>query len=177
MNPARSLVSTPNRRMAVFALAVIALDQLTKAIVLRFLPNVGDEKVVLDGFFKFVYWQNTGAAWSLFRDRNEILAIVALVALLILFLSRHHFDSRTLLGQLAFGLIIGGIVGNLIDRLRVHHVIDFLYFYLRRRDGTIADFPAFNVADSAICIGVGLVFLVTWRSERRPKTAEPAATQ
>jgi len=177
MNPTAPFLRTPNRRIAVIALIVIALDQLTKAIVLWFLPAKGDEKIILDGFFKFVHWNNTGAAWSLFQDNNALLAIVALVALLILFLSRHHFDSRTLLGQIAFGLIIGGIVGNLIDRLRVHHVIDFLYFYLRRRDGTIVDFPAFNVADSAICTGVALVFLLTWRSEHRTRSAESTAAK
>jgi signal peptidase II len=176
MIPASSVLRTPNRRIAVIVLIVVALDQLTKAIVLRFLPAKGDEKVILEGFFKFVHWNNTGAAWSLFQDNNELLAIVALVALLILFLSRHHFDSRTLLGQIAFGLIIGGIIGNLIDRIRVHHVIDFLYFYLKRRDGTIMDFPAFNIADSAICTGVALVFLLTWRSEHRARAVEsPAA--
>ncbi len=80
-----------------------------------------------------MHWGNTGAAWSLFRGNNELLAGVALLALLVLFLSRHHFDSRTLLSQIAFGLIFGGIVGNLIDRLWVGHVIDFIYFYLQRR--------------------------------------------
>jgi signal peptidase II len=100
------------------------------------------------------------------------LAGVALLALLILFLSRHHFDSRTLLSQIAFGLIFGGIVGNLIDRLWAGHVIDFIYFYLRQSGGTEIGFPAFNVADSAICTGVGLVFLITWWSDRKAKPAE-----
>ena len=172
MNPAHWLLRTRNRRVAAIALFVLALDQLSKAIVLRLLPAVGDEKIMLDGFFKFVHWQNTGAAWSLFRDRNELLAVVAVVALLVLFLSRHHFDSRTLPGQIAFGLIVGGIIGNLIDRIRVHHVIDFLYFYLQQRGGGEVGFPAFNVADSAICTGVALIFLITLRNDREAKSAE-----
>jgi signal peptidase II len=118
-----------------------------------------------------VHWGNTGAAWSLFRGNNNVLALVALTALVVLFFSRHHFDSRTLLGQAAFGLICGGIVGNLVDRLCRGHVIDFLYFYLQQRGGTEIGFPAFNVADSAICTGVGLVFLLTWKSERGAKPA------
>jgi signal peptidase II len=177
MNLTRFLLSTPNRRVAAVALVVVALDQLTKAVVLQFLPGKGDEKIILPGFFKFVHWNNTGAAWSLFQDNNELLAIVAVVALLILFLSRRHFEAHTLLGQLAFGLIIGGIIGNLVDRLWRHHVIDFLYFYLRRRGGTEIGFPAFNVADSAICTGVALVFLMTWRSEQRGKAAEPPTSK
>jgi len=167
------LLRTPSRRIAGIALLVLALDQLTKQLVLNCL-GYAQEKVLIEGFFKFVHWGNTGAAWSLFRDNNDLLAIVALVALLVLFLTRHHFDSRTLLGQVAFGLIFGGIVGNLVDRLRVGHVIDFIYFYVQPRGGNEIGFPAFNVADSAICIGVGLIFLMTWRSEH--KTAKPVET-
>jgi len=135
------IVRTPSRRIALIALGVIGLDQLTKAVVLRLLGS-GEEKVVINGFFKFVHWGNTGAAWSLFRGNNHLLAIVALIALVVLVLSRHHFDSRTALGQMAFGFIFGGIVGNLIDRLWRHQVIDFLYFYLQQRDGTELGFPA-----------------------------------
>jgi signal peptidase II len=167
MNPVRSLFRTPSRRIAVVASVILFFDQLTKALVLKFL-GYEQEKIIIDGFFKLVHWGNTGAAWSLFRGNNGALAIVALVALLVLYFSRHHFDSRTLLGQTAFGLIIGGIIGNLVDRIRVHHVIDFLYFYIQRGTETIG-FPAFNIADSAICTGVGLVFLVTWRNERGVK--------
>ncbi|HET7626443.1 MAG TPA: signal peptidase II [Verrucomicrobiae bacterium] len=170
MNLLRSLVRTPNRRIALIALVVLACDQITKALVLRFL-GYEQEKVVIAGFFKFVHWENTGAAWSLFTGNNGILAIVAFIALIVLFFSRHHFDSRTWIGQLAFGLIIGGIMGNLVDRIRVHHVIDFLYFYIQR-NGQTYGFPAFNVADSAICTGVALVFLITWRNEREAKTTE-----
>jgi signal peptidase II len=177
MSPLKSLLRTPNRRIALIAVLVVALDQITKHIVLRFLPQPGQERVVIEGFFKFVHWGNTGAAWSLFRGNNELLAGVAIVALLVLFLSRHHFDTRTLLSQIAFGLIFGGIVGNLIDRLWVGHVIDFIYFYVERRSGREIGFPAFNVADSAICTGVGLVFLITWQSDHKAKPAEPSPAE
>jgi len=176
MNPMNSLLRTPNRRIALIAVVVIALDQLTKQLVLRLL-GYAQEKVVIEGFFKFVYWENTGAAWSLLRGNNGLLAGVALVALLLSFLSRHQFDSRTLLSQVAFGLIFGGIVGNFIDRLRAGHVIDFIYFYLQPRRGTEIGFPAFNVADSAICTGVALVFLITWRSDRKGKPAQPSPSE
>jgi signal peptidase II len=176
MRPLNSLLRTPNRRIALIAALVIALDQLTKQIVLRFL-GYAQERIVIEGFFKFVHWGNTGAAWSLFRGNNGLLAGVALLALLVLFLSRHQFDSRTLLSQIAFGLIFGGIVGNLIDRLWVGHVIDFIYFYVQQRGGAEIGFPAFNVADSAICTGVGLVFLITWRSEHKAKPAEPSPSK
>jgi signal peptidase II len=176
MRPLNSLFGTPNRRVALIAALVISLDQFTKQLVLRLL-GYAQEKVIIAGFFKIVHWGNTGAAWSLFRGNNGLLAGVALFALLVLFLSRHQFDSRTLLSQIAFGLIFGGIVGNLIDRLWVGHVIDFIYFYVQQPGGTEIGFPAFNVADSAICTGVGLVFLITWRSEHKAKPAEPSPSE
>jgi signal peptidase II len=172
----RFMTATPNRRIGLVGLLVIGIDQLTKFLVLRWL-GYAEEKVVVDGFFKFVHWTNTGAAWSLFRGRNELLAVIALVALVVLFFSRHHFDSRTLLGQVAFGFIFGGIMGNLIDRLVRGHVIDFLYFYLQQRGGGEIGFPAFNVADSAICTGVALVFVVTWRNENAGKQVESEAAR
>lgn len=155
-----------NRILAITALVVLALDQMTKLVVLRFL-GYAQETVVIEGFFKFVHWGNTGAAWSLFRNNNDLLAIISLLALLVLFLSRNHFDSGTLSGKIALGMLFGGITGNLIDRLLEgrRHVIDFLYFYVNRSDGSEIGFPAFNVADSAICVGVALLFFISWKKD------------
>jgi signal peptidase II len=151
---------------------ILSFDQMTKLLVLSYL-GYQKERIVLDGFFKFVHWGNTGAAWSMFHGHNDLLAVVSLVALLVLFLSRHHFDSGRTTGQVALGLLFGGIVGNLADRLHPDrkHVIDFIYFYVNRRDGGEIGFPAFNVADSAICVGVGLLFLLSWQTDRH-QTAE-----
>ncbi|MDX1951195.1 MAG: signal peptidase II [Verrucomicrobiota bacterium] len=170
------MLLTANKRIALIALAIILLDQVTKQIVLRTLEFRVEEKVIIDGFFKFVHWGNTGAAWSVMSGNNELLAIVSLFALLLLFLYRHHFNSKTLTGQCALGLIFGGIVGNLIDRLFVKHVIDFLYFYVYKKSGIEAGFPAFNIADMAICTGVGLLFLISWQNEYEtaPQEASPA---
>jgi len=154
-----------NWRIVNLALSIIVLYQLTKLLVLKYL-GFAEEKVIVDGFFKLVHWGNTGAAWSMFSGNNGVLAIVAMVALVVLIYTRHHFNIHTLGGQISLGLIFGGIVGNLIDRLLParRHVIDFLYFYVVRRDGQISGFPAFNVADSAICIGVGLLFILSWQN-------------
>ena len=153
-----------NWRIASLAACVFVLDQITKLVVLNYLGYL-QEKIIISGFFKFVHWGNTGAAWSVFRGNNALLAGVALAALVVLFLARRHFDVHTLGGQISLGLIFGGILGNLTDRMLRHHVIDFLYFYVVRRDGQEAGFPAFNVADSAICVGVGLLFILSWRTE------------
>ncbi len=167
------MLSTSTRRIAAIAALVLVLDQLSKFVVKRLLP-AGDEKVIIDGFFRFVHWENTGAAWSMFPGRNYVLAIVGVIALVVLFRYRHHFDAHTLLGQVALGLIFGGIIGNLVDRVFVGHVTDFLYFYVQRRGAAEVGFPAFNVADSAICIGVGLIFILSWRSDK--SVAKPAHT-
>jgi len=156
--------SSSNWRMANLALGIFVLDQLTKLLVLNYL-GFAEEKDIIPGFFKFVHWGNTGAAWSLFRGNNAALAVVALIALVVLILTRHHFDIHTVGGQVSLGLIFGGILGNVTDRLLRDHVIDYLYFYVIRRDGLEAGFPAFNVADSAICIGVGILFILSWRNE------------
>jgi len=158
-------------RILNLALAIVAVDQLTKLMVLRYL-GFAEEKTIVEGFFKLVHWGNTGAAWSMFSGNNGLLAGVAVVALVVLFFTRHHFNIHTFSGQVSLGLIFGGIVGNLIDRVRIGHVVDFLYFYVIRRDGVPAGFPAFNVADSAICVGVGLLFILSWHggSEEEPST-------
>lgn len=176
MAKASSTFQNSNGRIAVVAVTVFVLDQFTKWLVLKLLA-LGQEKVVVPGFFKFVHWGNTGAAWSLFSGNNGVLALVAVLAFVALFLTRHHFNSHTLPGQIAFGLIFGGIAGNLTDRILPgrHAVIDFIYFYLQRRGGGEIGFPAFNLADSAICTGVGLIFLITWRSERAPKSNDREA--
>lgn len=170
---AASTFNQATRRILALAIAIFALDQFTKWLALRSIP-IWDERVVIPGFFNLCHRHNTGAAWSMFDGNNALLAGIALVALVALFLSRHQFQAHTLTGQLAFGLIFGGIIGNLTDRLLPsrHAVVDFLHFYMARR-GTDAwfDFPAFNVADSAICTGVALIFLITWRNEPKAVTS------
>jgi len=159
-------------RIGLLALLIFVLDQGTKLIVTKQL-YLGEERVLIPGFFKLVHWGNTGAAWSLFFDNNTILTVVGMVALVILVWIRHHFDIDRLGGQISLGLIFGGIVGNLTDRLLRDHVVDFVYFYVMRRNGDEAGFAAFNVADSAICVGVGLLFVLSWQKDEREARKGP----
>jgi len=154
------------RRILLLAFSVYLLDQVTKLVVLRFL-GLEQEHDVVPGFFKFVHWGNTGAAWSLFRHNNHILAGISAVAMIALWIFRRHFEADRPAGQAALGLLFGGIAGNLTDRVLPtrQHVIDFLRFYLVPREGGEMGFPAFNVADTAICIGVGLLLLLSWQSD------------
>ena len=161
--------SSPEKRILGVAIVALALDQLTKVIVERTL-DLNERKIVFDGFFNFVHWGNTGSAWSLFHDNNAALAGVAIVALAALWWGRGHFESQRPPGQVALGLLFGGITGNLLDRLLPHrrHVVDFFYFHLYPRGGGEAYFPAFNVADVAICTGVGLLILFAWHTAPEP---------
>ena len=160
--------------MALLGAGVFVFDQLTKLAVLNLLPVPYRSEVhVVPGFFRLVHWHNTGAAWSMFHDNNFLLAAISAVALIILILTRARFGAGTPLGSIALGLLFGGILGNLLDRLVHHHVIDFLYFHLISRSGVEHGFPAFNVADSAICVGVGLLFILSWRSEPSARAATP----
>ena len=130
----------------VVALVVIAADQFTKLWVRSY---VGGQSILEVGFFRIIHAQNTGAAFGLFQDQSFILTIAALVSIVLLLLftffspPRSSFlDNR--LGKPALGLILGGTVGNLIDRLRLGYVTDFIDFRV---------WPAFNIADSAIVVG------------------------
>jgi signal peptidase II len=163
----------PSRRIPLIALAVLLLDQASKLVVLSLL-DFPDERVVLEGFFKLVHWGNTGSAFSMFQGRNGVLALISIAAIVVLYLTRHHFDAHTVPGQIALGLIFGGIIGNLIDRVMHGHVVDFIYFYVIQRDGSELGFPAFNVADSAICVGVGLLFVLAWLSPGAGANRQPA---
>ncbi len=149
------------RRVVLIAVAIALADQLTKLLVLRTI-HPEHPVVVVDGFFRLVNWGNTGAAWGMFRDSNLLLAIVSVATILALYFFRRSFAIHLSGNQVALGLIIGGITGNLVDRLRLGHVVDFLDFHIGDRH-----WPAFNVADSAICVGVALYLIVSYVAERK----------
>ena len=139
------------------AVVVTVLDQLTKAVVLAFSAGRPfGERETVTSFFNLALTYNRGISFGLFNSAAGINALVfsfaaaVIVAVLIYWLSR---VSSPLLA-VAIGLIIGGAVGNVIDRLRLGAVIDFLDFHV----GSL-HWPAFNLADSAICIGVAAMLL------------------
>ena len=149
---------------------VVVLDQATKAAVRSHLA-LGDFVPVVSGLFDIRYIQNTGAAWGIFEGLNQWLVVFSLVMLVAIVAFRRHFFPGALISRIAAGLIVGGIAGNLIDRVRLNYVVDFLDFHWG-----VHHFPAFNVADSSICIGVGL-YLIHQLTARTPapETGTPAA--
>ena len=140
------------------ALPIYALDQATKWWILQKSGGeIGWQEPVIPGFFDLCYLANTGAAFSSFHGRNNIFVVISLVALVGLLIAtvRNAFPER--LNQLAVGCLVGGILGNVTDRLLHGHVVDFLLFDLHVRFAN--PWPAFNVADSAICTAVGLLLI------------------
>ena len=147
------------------AAVIIALDQITKsAITARFVLH--ESTPVINGFFNLVYVMNPGAAFGFLANASETFryvffsGITVLAAGLIVYYLIKS-TPRNLLLVVSLTLIFGGAIGNLIDRLRFGAVVDFLDVYI----GT-AHWPAFNVADSAICVGAILMILALIRDGR-----------
>jgi len=138
---------------------VIVLDQLTKAMVVDSL-SLYESREIIPGFLNLVYVTNSGAAFSLLADVNSpwrhyfflTIGSAALVGLTIVY---WKLRKANWLYSWALALIAGGAAGNLIDRVRFGSVIDFLDIYIGNYH-----WPAFNIADSAICIGAGLFLII-----------------
>lgn len=154
----------PKRFFAWISLSalVITLDQITKLAVLSHL-SLG-EGIPYTDFFKLVLVYNPGAAFSFLSDQDGwqkwFFATLAIgVSGWLLVLLRQHAAER--LQPLAFSLVIGGALGNLIDRIAYGAVVDFLYFHIGH-----LGWPAFNLADSAICLGVALLVFAQLRTPK-----------
>ena len=137
----------------------LALDQWTKLLVIqRF--RLGETISIIPEFFNLTYVRNTGAAFGMFAQadpafRVPFFLIVPFVALLAIGNLFRKLPDHDVWGSSALSLVVGGAVGNLIDRARLGYVVDFLDFHWKFQ----VHFPAFNVADAAICVGVGLLML------------------
>jgi signal peptidase II len=147
------------------AAVVLVVDQLSKALVLVMLgpgSNGGSIELV-PGLLSLLYVENTGAAFGLLQGRNPVLAFVALVVVLVLATWFRGVAAATPWGALALGLQIGGALGNVIDRLRHGFVIDFI---------DVPYWPTFNLADSAITVGVAILLVVLLRADQQPVARE-----
>jgi len=157
------------RLLLSLAVAIFVSDQVTKLWIAARVPfnpmhaHGGDFDIeVIRGFFYLIHVGNTGAAWSMFSGQSALLALLAAGTLVAIYFWRHALGLKERIAQVGFGLLCGGITGNLVDRILHGHVIDFVDLHF----GSYV-YPTFNVADSAICVGV---FLYIWESLR----SEPA---
>ncbi|MCK9240680.1 signal peptidase II [Desulfocurvus sp.] len=158
------------------AAVVLALDALTKALVQDALPLYARVEIV-PGFFNLVHVLNKGAAFGILSDESigwqrAFFIVTALVAVGVIMHLIHTGHARERFGAWGLGLVLGGALGNLADRVRIGYVVDFLDFHAAGWH-----WPAFNVADIGITCGVGLLIVSFYRLERRagrrPKPAGP----
>ena len=156
------------------SLAVLLLDQWTKGVVMRTF-QIHESREVLSGLFDLTYVQNSGAAFGLFASVDSslkaiVLNSVAVLVFLIVSVYAIRSSHKSVRLQVGLALILGGAVGNLLDRVRFTYVVDFLDFSISGHH-----WPAFNLADSAICIGVGLLFLDMLQREEEAEAAPPVS--
>ena len=155
--------------LLIFCFGILLLDQVTKYMVVQKLPLYRRVEVI-QGFFNLTHVRNTGGAFGIFGGEKGgigsiLFVVVSLIAVgAILYLFTKVKENEKILA-LSFSLILSGAIGNLIDRLRYGEVVDFLDFHL-----STYHWPAFNVSDSAICIGIGLMALEVLIRDRKRST-------
>ena len=150
----------------IISVSAAVLDQLSKAIVLAYLPENSYVEII-PGFFDLVHFKNPGAAFGILRDTGQwktaFLSLVSIAAIAIIGVLLK--DAKDTITRVSLSLIAGGAAGNLVDRLRFGTVVDFLDFHLKG-----LHWPAFNVADSCITIGVVLAIINALRTKPLPKS-------
>lgn len=149
-----------NLQLIVYSLFFALLDQLTKLYAIGAWKGKAPEEVI-PGFFNFCYLENRGAAWGMFQGRQIPLLVFSLVALIWMAWKLRPALLKLRGGVVVLALLFGGILGNSYDRLFRAGVVDFLDFHWHG-----AHFPAFNIADSCICVGVGLLCIMQYLADR-----------
>ena len=148
-NRSSSLVNT--LVIAAVAIAVLWLDQFTKRLVVAsFLP--GESRYVIPHFLKWTFERNVHGAFGLFGSNSVLLIAMAIVVLVLFWFSFREAAARSRVVRVAFGMIVGGAIGNVLDRVHYGYVVDFIDFYRIWPN-------IFNVADACITIGVGLLLI------------------
>ena len=146
----------------VIAVVIVAADQWTKFLVYSNLSigEVWSPWDWLTPYARIVHWYNTGVAFGLFQDANLLFAIMAMIVsvVIIYYFPRVPSDEWAL--RVALSMELGGAVGNLVDRLTIGHVTDFI---------SVGTFPVFNIADSCITIGVAILLLGIWIQDRKDR--------
>ena len=139
------------RKISLFTLIFLSIDIISKLIIDNFF-NLDETKVIINNFFSLTKVYNTGASWNILAGYRFVLILITLIILILLVLYQKKFKEN-IRNILAFSLLYGGIIGNLIDRIIYGYVIDFFDFNIFGYD-----YPVFNVAD--ICIVFGIILLV-----------------
>ena len=155
--------------MLIFCLTVtvlvVGLDQLTKLLTLHYLPSTGDTFAFIPKVLNFTYIENRGAAFGMLADKRWVFILISIVAIVVMIAFIIIKKPKDALLCTSVSMIVGGGIGNMIDRIFRGYVVDMI-------DVQFIDFYVFNVADSAVCVGCGLLILYTILDEIRQKKAK-----
>lgn len=147
----------------ILAIVVIALDQWSKWLIVKKM-ELGESFPLIENFLYITSHRNRGAAWGILQGQMWFFYIITVVVIIgIVYYMAKYAKGKWLLG-VSLGLMLGGAIGNFIDRLFRKEVVDFIDTYILGYD-----FPIFNVADSALVVGVGLLMIQMFREEREAK--------
>ncbi len=133
---------------------VLLIDQIVKLLI-KTNMNLNEEISIISNFFSIQYLKNTGAAFSILENQTILLVVTSIICISVIVYYLKKEENLTPLMSISFGLILGGIFGNLIDRIINQGVIDFLSFKIFKYN-----FPVFNIADIGITIGVFLLLII-----------------
>lgn len=150
-------------RYYIIALIVIIFDQITKWFIVEKM-NIYDSIVIIDNFFNITSHRNKGAAWGILQDQMIFFYIITLLVVIGIIYYMQKYGKQSSLLASGLSLLLGGAIGNFIDRLYRKEVVDFLDFQIINYN-----YPIFNIADSALVIGVGLLIIYTILDERKSK--------
>lgn len=143
-------------------LFIVVLDQVTKYLVNKYI-EFGSGISIIEGFFYLVHWRNKGAAWGIFQNGRYFFMAITVVAIIVML--HLIYKSKDTFFKLSISLVMGGALGNFIDRVRIGSVIDFLDFHFWNYH-----FPTFNVADSFIVVGtIMLIYYIIFRYNEEKK--------
>ena len=148
------------KKLIPISLICIVIDQIIK-IIIDINLEIADSINIINNFFRITYLQNTGAAWSILSGNIIILIIITLIALSLIYLFFIKNKKLSNIEQILYGILIGGIIGNLIDRVRVGYVIDYLDFNFLSYH-----YPVFNFADMCIVISIILIVLISLKEDK-----------
>ena len=149
---------------------VVLLDQLTKEWV-RLNLQLGEifrPELWLTQYIRIVHWKNTGAAFGMFQNMNPVFMVLSVLVIAVILYYYPQIPRQDWLVRLSMGLLLGGAIGNLIDRFRQGYVTDFI---------SVGKFPVLNIADASISVGVALLFVGMWLQEKNKKEMLPAEAE
>ena len=142
------------KKICIYSLIFLLLDQIVKFLVSNYI-DLGESISIIPSFFHFTYVQNTGAAWSILEGNTVFLIFASFSAIGLVYYFLLKDKKIEKIEEVGYGILLGGILGNLVDRIFLGYVIDFIHFIFGSYQ-----FPVFNIADIGIVIGTFIIVFI-----------------